>query len=76
MSDDHQKVRKLIIKRLALNARRVSSELNQEDVFAFVTFLLLSYGRYDDYYGGSRGKVNLGSGELKLTFYQIFWKDA
>ena len=47
---------------------RVSSELNQEDVFAFVTFLFLSYGRYDDYYGGSRGKVNLGSGEqLKLT---------
>ena len=56
---------------------RVSSELNQEGVFAFVTFLLLSYGRYDDYYGGSRGKVNLGSGErLKLTFYQIFRKDA
>ena len=56
---------------------RVSSELNQEDVFAFVTLLFLSYGRYDDYYGGSRGKVNLGSGEqLKLTFYQSFRKDA
>jgi len=24
-----------------------------------------SYGRYDDYYGGSRGKVNLGSGRFE-----------
>ena len=61
-----------------LNARR-KSFLRAESggCLCLCHFFFLSYGRYDDYYGGSRGKVNLGSGEqLKLTFYQILWKGA